>query len=120
MKTEKIKTDLIPRGKSVLIKQVTLEQKTKSSIILAEGKNQTRPTGMIIACGPDCKQDLIDGIGKLVAFNPFCNLQLIDGYNNVYFFMEDYDIRCFINENTIMLDSSDEHVKRIDIDNTVN
>jgi co-chaperonin GroES (HSP10) len=114
--TQTPKTDLVPRGKSVLIKQISLEQKTKSSIILAEGKNQTRPTGMLIACGPDCKQDLIDGIGSLVSFNPFSNLQLIDGYNNVYYFMEDFDIRCFITKDTIMMDANDEHVKRIDID----
>src|SRR3972149_6859910 len=108
MKTEnKITTDLIPRGKSVLIKQVSLEAKSKSGIIIAESKNTTKPTGIIIACGPDCKQDLIDGIGKYVSFNPYSNLQLIDGHNNVFYFMEDMDIRCFISESTIMMDAND-------------
>lgn len=113
-------TDLIPRGKSVLIKQVSIESKSKSGIILAEGKNQTKPIGIIVACGADCKQDLKDNIGRLVAINPFSNLQLIDGNNNVFLFMEDQDVRCFITEDTIMLDASDEKVKRIDIDRTVN
>lgn len=118
MKTKqtKIITDLIPRGKSVLVKHVELESKSKSGIIITEHKHAMKPTGILIACGPDCKQDLLDSIGKYVSFNPFSNLQVIDNYNNTYYMMEDFDVRFFISENTIIMDATAEKVKRIDID----
>jgi co-chaperonin GroES (HSP10) len=119
-KTEKIKTDLVLRNKDVIIKHIITESKSKSGIIIAEAKNSIRPTGVLIACGPDCKQDLIDGVGRMVMFNPYANLQLTDGYNNTYYYMTDSDVRCFITEDTIIMDANDESVKRIDIDKSVN
>jgi len=116
----KIITDLVLRNKDVIIKHIVTESKSKSGIIIAESKNAIRPTGIIVACGPDCKQDLLDGIGRMVMFNPFANLQLTDGYNNTYYYMQDADVRCFITADTIIMDANDEHVKRIDIDNSGN
>lgn len=113
----KIVTDLVPRGKSVYVKPITLAPMTKSSIIIAESATSQKPTAIIVAVGPDCKDDLKNGIGKIVMHNPFANLTVIDRYNNILLFMEDQDIRSFISEETIVMDASDKVEKRIDIPN---
>lgn len=110
------KTDLTPRGRSILVQQISFETKAASGLIIAESRATIRPTGIIVACGPDCKDDIKEGIGRPVLFNPYANLQIIDGHNNVYYFMEDMDVRCFIHENTIIMDNADMKFARIDIE----
>lgn len=109
-------TDLIPRGKSLYVKPISLNPITKSNIIISESTKTPKPTAIIWAVGPDCKDDLKNGIGKIVMHNPFSNLTVIDRYNNILLFMEDMDIRSFIDETTVVMDASDEKIARIDIE----
>lgn len=113
-------TDLICRGKSVLVKQVSLEAKAKSGIIIAETTKEKKPTGILVAVGPDCKDDLKEGIGRLVYYNAYANLTAIDGNNNTLMMLDDQAIYYFISESTILMDDTDIKTARIDIDNSGN
>ena len=117
MKQNTIKTDLIPRKRSVLVHRINDETKTTAGIIIAETSKEPSIKAIIIAVGPLCDQDLKDSIGKKVTINRFANLEIIDGFGNTFIRIDDNDVQCFITDTSIVMDASAQKVKRVDVKN---
>jgi len=97
--TPNLMAHVIPRGKSVIIKErpdLQSSHQTQSGIqiVTTQDSSTMARIGVICAIGPDVDADL--EIGQLVYFNQFANLQvLIEG--NLYFKMTDMDIYFHVN-----------------------
>lgn len=104
VKTENLMEYIVPRGKSVIVKErpdLEREQLTSSgglTLVASENSVKSR-IGVIVSIGPDVDKDL--EVGQLVYFNQFANLQVVI-LGNIYIKMNDFDVYFHLNpEGTI-------------------
>lgn len=114
---QKLKTDLDPAHKSILVLRLHEEVVTKSNIIISETTKEPRPVGIIVAVSDECSTKVKQAVGKKILFNRFANLEVTDGLGQTLLLMPEIDIYCYINDKTLVLDDSGKKEKRIDIKN---
>lgn len=88
---------IIPRGNKVMVMKKSLAASaTRSGIHIPASNNSHLPVGLIVALGPECKEDL--RVGQLVWYNMACNItQWIEGEE--YIMMYDIDVYHHYNPN---------------------
>ena len=97
---------IIPRSNKIMVMKKSIDAgATRSGLFIPETANSHLPVGVIVALGPDCKEDL--RIGQLVWYNMACNMtQWIHGVE--YIMMNDIDVYHFYNPDgkVVLLDGN--------------